>query len=145
MPAARTRTDHRRTDVSAVGWPLQGQAALVLGNRRPAASPGEQPVPIASLAKVMTAYLTLKRYPLSGVQNGYTITITATQAQDEARDAAENQSGVAVAAGEQLTERQLLEALLIASGNNIAQLLAAQVGRSDARFVARLSRKPQAL
>jgi hypothetical protein len=77
--------DHRRAYVSAVSWPLQGQAALVLGNGRPAASPGEQPVPIASLAKVMTAYLTLKRYPLSGSQGGFTITITATQAQAEAQ------------------------------------------------------------
>ncbi|MBV9817727.1 MAG: hypothetical protein JOZ07_05185 [Solirubrobacterales bacterium] len=63
LPAARTRNDPRRTDVSAVSWPQPGQAALVLGNGRPAASPHEQPVPIASLAKVMTAYLTLKRDP----------------------------------------------------------------------------------
>ncbi|HXD63517.1 MAG TPA: hypothetical protein VNV17_02820, partial [Solirubrobacteraceae bacterium] len=42
-----------RTYVSAVRWPQQGQAALVLGNGRRSASPQEQPVPIASLAKVM--------------------------------------------------------------------------------------------
>ena len=94
----------------------------MLGNGRPAASPDEQPVPIASLAKVMTAYLTLKRYPLSGAQDGFTITVTAAQAQAEAQDAAQGQSVVAVQAGEQLTERQLLEALLIPSGNNIAQI-----------------------
>ncbi|MGI8713005.1 MAG: hypothetical protein ACR2NR_07475 [Solirubrobacteraceae bacterium] len=58
MPTARTQND-RRTYVPAVRWPLQGQAALVLGDGRPAASPHEQPVAIASLAKVMTAYLTL--------------------------------------------------------------------------------------
>ncbi|MBV9339228.1 MAG: hypothetical protein JO243_25340 [Solirubrobacterales bacterium] len=52
--------------MSAVSWPLQGQAALVLGDGQPAASPGEQPAPIASLAKAMTTYLTLERYPLSG-------------------------------------------------------------------------------
>jgi hypothetical protein len=46
-----------RTYLSSVRWPLRGQAALVLGNGRAAASPHEQPVPIASLAKVMTAYL----------------------------------------------------------------------------------------
>ncbi len=51
------------TYMSAITWPQQGQAALVLGNGRPAASPDEQPVPIASLAKVMTADLTLKRHP----------------------------------------------------------------------------------
>jgi D-alanyl-D-alanine carboxypeptidase (penicillin-binding protein 5/6) len=137
--AARTRNDPRRTEVPAVSWPLQGQAALVLGNGRPAASPGERPAPIASLAKVMTAYLTLKRYPLSGAQDGFTITITATQAQDEAQDTAENQSGVAVAAGERLTERQLLEALLIPSGNNIARILAAQVAGSETGFVAEMN------
>src|SRR5438105_954964 len=89
MPTARTRNDHRRISVPAVSWPMQGQAALVLGNGRPAASPHEQPVPIASLAKVMTAYLTLKRYPLSGAQDGFTITITEAQAQDAVQDAAE--------------------------------------------------------
>ena len=59
----------------------------MLGNGRPAASPHKQPVAIASLAKVMTAYLTLKRYPLSGAQEGFTVTVTAAQAQAEARDA----------------------------------------------------------
>jgi D-alanyl-D-alanine carboxypeptidase (penicillin-binding protein 5/6) len=144
-PTARTRNDHRRTYVSAVRWPLQGQAALALGNGRPAASPGEQPVPIASLAKVMTAYLTLKRYPLSGAQDGFTITIIATQAQDEAQETAENQSGVAVGAGEQLTERQLLEALLIPSGNNIARILAARVAGSEASFVSEMNAEARAL
>jgi serine-type D-Ala-D-Ala carboxypeptidase (penicillin-binding protein 5/6) len=145
MPTARTRNDHRRTSVSAVSWPQQGQAALVLGNGRPAASPDEQPVPIASVAKVMTAYLVLKRYPLSGAEDGFTITITATQAQDEAQDTAENQSGVAVAAGEQLTERQLLEGLLIPSGNNIAWILAAQVAGSETSFVAEMNAEARAL
>ncbi len=116
-----------RAEVSTVSWPQQGQAALVRENGRPAASPHEQPVPIASLAKVMTAYLTLKRYPLSGARDGFTITITAARAEAEAQDAAQNQSGMAVGAGERLTERQLLEALLIPSGNNIVRILAAQV------------------
>jgi D-alanyl-D-alanine carboxypeptidase (penicillin-binding protein 5/6) len=145
MPTARTRNDHRRTYVSAVSWPQQGQAALVLGNGRPAASPDEQPAPIASLAKVMTAYLTLKRYPLSGAQDGFTITITAAEAQAEVQDTAENQSDVAVGAGEQLTERQLLEALLIPSGNNIARILAAQVARSETSFVAEMNAQARAL
>jgi len=130
---------------SPVSWPQQGQAALVLGNGRPAARPAEQPVPIASLAKVMTAYLTLKHYPLFGGQDGLTVTITPAQAQAEAQDAAENQSSVAVAAGEQLTERQLLEALLIPSGNNIARLLAAQVAGSETAFVAEMNAQARAL
>jgi D-alanyl-D-alanine carboxypeptidase (penicillin-binding protein 5/6) len=135
----------RRTYVSAVEWPQQGQAALVLGNGRAAASPDEQPAPIASLAKMMTAYLTLERYPLSGAQDGFTITITSAQAQAVARDSAQNQSDVAVQAGEQLTERQLLEALLIPSANNIAQILATQVAGSEARFIAEMNAEARAL
>ncbi len=102
-------------------------------------------MPIASLAKVMTASLTLERYPLSGVQDGFTITVTEAEVQDEAPDAAENQSGVAVAAGEQLTERQLLEALLIPSGNNIRRILASQVGGSEPGFVAETNAEARTL
>ena len=133
------------THAPAVQWPLRGQAALVLGNGRPAASPHEQPVPIASLAKLMTAYLTLERYPLSGAQDGFTITVTPGQAQAAVQDAAQDQSVVAVQAGEQLTEHQLLEALLIPSGNNIAQMLAAQVAGSEARFVSEMNAEASAL
>ena len=138
--AARHRLNDRgHSDVSAVRWPRRGQAALVLGTGRPAASPHEQPVAIASLAKVMTAYLTLERYPLSGAQDGFTITVTAAQAQEEAQDARQGPSVVAVRDGEQLTERQLLEALLIPSGNNIARMLAAGVAGSETRSADRRS------
>jgi serine-type D-Ala-D-Ala carboxypeptidase (penicillin-binding protein 5/6) len=141
IPTARTRHDYRRTYLSAVTWPRQGQAALVLGNGRPAASPREQPAPIASLAKVMTAYLTLKRYPLSGAQDGFTLTVTAAQAQVDAK----GQSVVAVQAGEELTERQLLEALLIPSGNNIARILAAHLAGSETSFVAEMNAEARTL
>ena len=134
-----------RSYLPPVGWPRRGQAALVVGNGRPAASPHEQPAAIASLAKVMTAYLTLERYPLSGAQDGFTITVTAAQAQAAAQDAAQDQSVVAVRAGEQLTERQLLEALLIPSGNNIAQMLAALVAGSETGFLAEMNTEARTL
>jgi D-alanyl-D-alanine carboxypeptidase (penicillin-binding protein 5/6) len=72
----RQPADNHRTYVPAVKWPQQRQAALVLGNNRPKASPDEQPVPIASVTQVMTAYLVLKHYPLSRAQDGFTATIT---------------------------------------------------------------------
>jgi D-alanyl-D-alanine carboxypeptidase (penicillin-binding protein 5/6) len=144
--AVRHRLDDKGlTHVSALRWPRRGQAALVLGNSRPAVSPREQPAAIASLAKVMTAYLTLERYPLSGTQDGFTITVTAAQAQEEAQDAAQDESVVAVQAGEQLTERQLLEALLIPSGNNIARMLATWVAGSEARFISEMNGEARTL
>jgi D-alanyl-D-alanine carboxypeptidase (penicillin-binding protein 5/6) len=116
-------------------WPSQGQAAIVIGDGRPKVSPDQEPAPIASLAKVMTAYLTLERYPLSGAGGGFTMTVTAAQAEDVAEEADEGQSVVAVEAGERLSERRLLEALLIPSGNNIARMLAARVAGSEEAFV----------
>src|SRR5204863_2237348 len=85
------------------------------------------------------AYLVLERYPLTGAQDGFTITVTAAQAQAEAQDDSQAQSVVAVRAGEQLTERQLLEALLIASGNNIARMLATLMAGSETRFLAEMN------
>jgi serine-type D-Ala-D-Ala carboxypeptidase (penicillin-binding protein 5/6) len=137
--------DRDRTYRSPLSWPQQGQAALVLGHGRPASSPHQQPAPIASLAKVMTAYLVLKHYPMSGAQVGFTITVTAAQAQAEAQDAADGESVVAVRAGEQLTERQLLEALLIPSGNNIARMLAPVVAGSESGFLAEMNVEARAL
>jgi serine-type D-Ala-D-Ala carboxypeptidase (penicillin-binding protein 5/6) len=137
--------DEDRTGTPALSWPQRGQAAFMLGNDRPSAGPHQQPAPIASLAKVMTAYLTLERHPISGEQEGVSVTVTAADARAAAEDAARNQSTVAVRAGEQLTERQLLQALLIPSGNNIASVLAAEVAGSEARFIAEMNAEAGAL
>jgi serine-type D-Ala-D-Ala carboxypeptidase (penicillin-binding protein 5/6) len=133
-----------RTHLPRSEWPAQGQAAIVVGGGAPAASPGQEPAPIASLAKVMTAYLTLKRYPLEGGP-GFTMTVSAEQAEAVAEEADENQSVVPVRAGERLTERQLLEALLIPSGNNIARMLAAGVGGGEDDFVDAMNAEAHAL
>jgi serine-type D-Ala-D-Ala carboxypeptidase (penicillin-binding protein 5/6) len=131
--------DGRRIHLSPTAWPEQGQAAIVIGDGDPAASPDQEPAPIASLAKVMTAYLTLQRHPLSGTQEGFTITVTEAEADAVAEEADQGQSVVAVEAGEVLTERQLLEALLVPSGNDIARILATRLAGSEARFVAEMN------
>jgi len=128
-----------------IAWPRRGQAAYVLGDALPAGSPNQQPAPIASLAKVMTAYLTLTRYPLSGEDGGFSIIVTPAQAEAEVQDAHQGQSVVAVRAGEQLTERQLLEALLIPSGDNIAWMLATQDAGSQTAFLAEMNAEARAL
>jgi serine-type D-Ala-D-Ala carboxypeptidase (penicillin-binding protein 5/6) len=105
MPLASGHVLRGGTDRAQVSWPDRGQAAFVLGNGRPAASPHQQPAPIASLAKVMTAYLTLARYPLSGNEDGFKITVTEAEAQAASEGAARKESVVPVRPGEQLTER----------------------------------------
>jgi D-alanyl-D-alanine carboxypeptidase (penicillin-binding protein 5/6) len=57
----------------------------------------------------------------------------------------EDQSIVAVRAGEQLTERDALMAILLPSANNIAVLVARQVDGSVASFVAEMNHTAHAL
>jgi len=99
----------------------------------------DQPVPIASLAKIMTGYVVLRDRPLPAAGPGPVITVTAADAAAYASDERLGQSVVQVAAGEKLTERQALEAMLIPSGNNIASLLARWDASSEAAFVAKMN------
>jgi D-alanyl-D-alanine carboxypeptidase (penicillin-binding protein 5/6) len=130
----------------SVPWPGQGQAALeVSGGPAFGSAGGSQPVPIASLAKVMTAYVVLDRFPLSGDQAGFTIEITASEVQDTAARRARGESVVAMWAGERVTEREALEALLLPSANNMASVLAARVGPTSAVFVDAMNVRAQQL
>jgi D-alanyl-D-alanine carboxypeptidase (penicillin-binding protein 5/6) len=121
-------------------WPSQGQAAAEVEGLGSLGSSGTQtPVPIASVTKVMTAYVVLHDHPLSADEQGPTITVDV-QAQDEAESAASTEeSTVQVVAGQRLTERQLLELMLIPSGNNIARLLARWDAGSEDAFVPKMN------
>jgi serine-type D-Ala-D-Ala carboxypeptidase (penicillin-binding protein 5/6) len=103
------------------------------------------PVPIASLAKIMTAYVVLRDHPITPGQSGFTVTINAAQAADYQARQAEAQSVLPVATGEVLTEPQLLEGLMVASGNNVASILADYDSGSEAAFVAKMNSTAQAL
>ena len=132
--------DTNRAYLSTNGWPSRGQGAYVLGNGRPAESPHEQPVPIASVAKVMTAYLVLKHFPLGAGDGGRRFAVDQDDVVNTATRRREGQSVVDVRAGEQLTERDALIAILLPSANNIAMLVARQVDGSIASFVAEMNR-----
>ena len=127
-------------------WPAHGQAAFVeSGKSQMQVGPNQHAAPIASVTKVMTAYLVLRDHPLQAGQDGPTITLGAGDLADTERRRAQQQSVVSVAAGEQLTERQALEALLLPSANNIAVVLARWDAGSTDQFVARMNATAQAL
>jgi D-alanyl-D-alanine carboxypeptidase (penicillin-binding protein 5/6) len=128
-----------RASVSTEEWLRGGQGAYVLGNGRPTVSPNQQPVPIASLAKVMTAYLVLEHYPLHGAESGRRFVVSQRDVDDTETRRRLDQSLVDVSAGEQLTERQALMAILLPSANNVAALVARQVSGSVASFVAEMN------
>jgi D-alanyl-D-alanine carboxypeptidase (penicillin-binding protein 5/6) len=126
--------------------PRKGQAVVAVmpqdGLAEPhvlAASGGNAPVPIASVTKVMTAYIILRDHPLVAGQSGPQITVTAAEAGAFGRQRAEQQSLVKLRAGQRLTQRQALQALLIASANNVAQILARWDAGSSAAFVAKMN------
>jgi D-alanyl-D-alanine carboxypeptidase (penicillin-binding protein 5/6) len=137
------RTEHRGAVGEAVPstvWPAQGQAAFVqTGRSQVQAGPNQHAAPIASVAKVMTAYRVLRDHPLRPGEDGPTITLTDADVADTDRRRRQEESVVSIAAGEQLTERQALQALLLPSANNIAAVLARWDSGSAARFVARMN------
>ena len=145
VAARELRNDSDRGYLSTDGWPARGQGAYVLGNGRPAVSPRQRPAPIASLAKVMTAYLVLKHYPLAAADSGPRFVVDQRDVVDTESRRREDQSIVDVRAGEQLTERDALMSILLPSANNIAVLVARHVDGSVASFIAEMNRTAHAL
>jgi D-alanyl-D-alanine carboxypeptidase (penicillin-binding protein 5/6) len=136
------RSEHRGVRGRALPstvWPPDGQAAIQVGQSDVRAGPNQHPAAIASVAKVMTAYLVLRDHPLRPGEDGPTITLTDDDVADTDRRAGRDESVVPIAAEEQLTERQALLALLLPSANNIAAVLARWDAGSTARFVARMN------
>jgi D-alanyl-D-alanine carboxypeptidase (penicillin-binding protein 5/6) len=141
-PSDVLRGEHRGALGGAVPssvWPAYGQAALQIGQSQVHAGPNQHTAAIASVAKVMTAYVVLRDHPLRPGYDGPTITLADADVADTDRRSRQHESVVSIAGGEQLTERQALHALLLPSANNIAAVLARWDAGSAGRFVARMN------
>jgi D-alanyl-D-alanine carboxypeptidase (penicillin-binding protein 5/6) len=144
--AASPRVVVRGGESFSTVWPAYGQAAFVeTGSSVINAGPNQRAAPIASVAKVMTAYLVLRDHPLRLGEDGPTITLTDDDELDTDRRRGQEESVVPVAAGEQLTELQALQALLLPSANNIAAVLARWDAGSEELFVARMNAAARSL
>ncbi|GHE50863.1 MULTISPECIES: D-alanyl-D-alanine carboxypeptidase family protein [Streptomyces] len=122
-------------------WPPEGQTSVVvegLGAHGDLGTRGERtPVPIASVTKVMTAWVILRDRPLRAGEDGPLVTVDRTAANESVSGV---ESSVPVREGTRLSERRLLELLLIPSGNNIARLLARWNAGSQEAFVMKMNR-----
>jgi len=108
----------------SISWAQSGEQAIgVQGYGVLATSGAQQPVPIASIAKVMVALAVMQSKPLALNQQGPYIPITAKDVLIYQEDLADGQSVVALQAGEKITEYQALEAMLLPSANNMATTL----------------------
>jgi D-alanyl-D-alanine carboxypeptidase (penicillin-binding protein 5/6) len=106
-------------------WPASGQSAIgaagygVLDSHN-----ATTPVPIASVSKVITALAVLKQKPVSTGSQGETITLGSPDVDLFNYYYSKDGSVAQVNSGEQLTEVQALQTMLIPSANNMADSLA---------------------
>ncbi len=123
-------------------WPSQGQAAMDVNGIGTFGTSGDQkPVPIASIAKVMTVYLILRDHPLEKGEDGPKIPVDAAAEKHYETGKADNESVVRVSEGQRITQYEALQAVMLPSANNIAKLLArwdTKSGSEDA-FVAKMN------
>jgi D-alanyl-D-alanine carboxypeptidase (penicillin-binding protein 5/6) len=138
-PKAGTAAPHQQR-LAAVSWPADGVSAADISGFGAVAGPGAtQPVPIASVAKVMTAYVILHDHPLPAGGSGPDIAVQPSEAAAYPSQVRDGDSLVPVVAGESFTERQALAALLLPSADNMAWILARWDAGSQAAFVARMN------
>lgn len=124
----------------ALPWPKAGQAAVAIPTVGYTAQSGpEKSVPVASLTKIMTAYVILHDHPLGRGAQGPKITISTTDADNFGMDTVTDQASVELKAGEVLTEYQLLEGLLVHSANDFAYVLATWDAGSVSAFVTKMN------
>ena len=121
-------------------WPSEGQGWMDVNGIGTMGNFGKQtPVAIGSVAKAMTAYIVLKDHPLKAGTEGEKITVDATAEKEGGYDKDGESTLNTVKAGDVLTEKQALSAIMIPSANNIARLLARWDAGSEAAFIKKMN------
>lgn len=105
---------------TALAWPGFGNGAIgavgidgVLGDHG-----AQEPTPMASITKTVTALVVLDKMPLEAGETGPELTLTSEDTRIYSEVIAEGGSAAPVVAGSVFTERQLLEAMMLPSANN---------------------------
>jgi len=127
-------------------WPTTGSAAVAVAGIGTIGTHGPQTsLPLASTAKVMTALVVLADRPLRLTEQGPMVPVSDADVGTYLAEKNQGQSVFPVAAGEKLSEYQALQALLVPSGNNIAELLAAWDAGSVGAFVDKMNARAATL
>lgn len=146
LHATDTRTVRLAGAAPALPWPTGASGALAVDGGPQLGTGGSQsPAPIAGLAKVMTAYVALADHPLTPGASGPAIDVTSDAVAAYQAEAGSGQSAVPLSAGESLTELQVLQGLLVASGNDMATLLADWDAGGTQAFVAKMNHAARVL
>ncbi|MFD5134159.1 D-alanyl-D-alanine carboxypeptidase family protein [Streptomyces olindensis] len=145
LPVPVLRLNEAHTTYTLAGhftvpWPQEGQAAVKLPGTGTVGTYGKQkPVPTASVAKVMTAYVLLQERPLKKDDKGPMIEVDARTVQEGKSKHESRIEGLTV--GQKFSQQDMLKMLMIPSGNNIARLLARWVtdSRTETAFVRKMN------
>jgi D-alanyl-D-alanine carboxypeptidase (penicillin-binding protein 5/6) len=123
LPAVHADNKPITTDLGTTNmqWPGVGEAAIGAdGFGLLDQTQTQTPLPTASIAKVITSLAVLEKKPLNPGENGPSLTISQSDVDLYNKYAAEDGSRVLVQVGEQISERQIIEALMLPSANNLA-------------------------
>jgi D-alanyl-D-alanine carboxypeptidase (penicillin-binding protein 5/6) len=123
-----------------------GSAAVAIPQLFVAASSPSQPrEPIASLTKMMTAWVVLHQFPLTSSQRGPCLSVSASDVALYNYEVATDQSSVKIVEGLRMCEGVLLRGLFVQSAADYAQLLVALTGMNQPKFVAEMNRDAKVL
>jgi D-alanyl-D-alanine carboxypeptidase (penicillin-binding protein 5/6) len=116
-------------------WPTQGVAAVGMDGKVKADFNGNQVQPMASLAKVITALVVLEKRPFNSGEFGETIVMTEKDVALYEKTKALGGSNIAVTAGENISQADLLRAVMLVSANNVADSLANWAFESEEAYI----------
>ncbi|MGW2813848.1 D-alanyl-D-alanine carboxypeptidase [Streptomyces sp. NPDC001415] len=121
-------------------WPTEGQAVVDIDGLGRMGTYGEmKPLPIGSVAKVMTTYLILRDHPLKAGDKGPSIPVDQKAQDDYTNGVQEKESVVEVKAGQQVSELEALQAVMLPSANNVARLLARWDASTEEAFIKKMN------
>ncbi|MEI5099381.1 D-alanyl-D-alanine carboxypeptidase [Streptomyces sp. PmtG] len=131
----------------SIPWPSDGQAAMDVDGIGTFGTSGKaKPVPIASIAKVMTTYLILRDHPIKKGTKGKTLTVDAQAQRHYEKGKPENESVVKVTEGQKIKQYEALQAVMLPSANNVARMLARwDSGGDEKKFVAKMNKTAKEL
>lgn len=110
---------------TSLTWPSYGSAAIGAAGFGVLETHGsQQPRPMASIAKVITALAVLEKYPLAAGQAGPTLQMSQKDVDLFSHYYKIGGSYVLVENGEKISQYQALQAVLLPSANNMADSLA---------------------
>lgn len=122
-------------DRARIPWPRVKEAVVTVeGYGRTWTSGSEAKVPVASVTKMMTAYVVLHDHPLRAGERGPMIPVTKADVAEYKSARKQGDSVAKVVANHPLSERDALEALMLPSADNIAWMLATWDAGSQAAF-----------